>query len=109
MDRHHDDRRSDESDHLRPDVVFLTVRDGNVEITNPDDIDNLAFEVSAVKCQGGAPEHWDPIATTGNTSLRYDGAAGRFVQNWKTPTTPGCYLARVKGDGLLLSALFTVK
>ena len=48
-----------------------------------------------------------PFETTGGTSLRY--AGGMFVQNWRTPTAPGCYFVRVTGDGLLLSAVFKVK
>jgi hypothetical protein len=90
-------------------LKFNVLGEGNVEITDPADIANLKFEVAPVSCEGAAPESWDVITTTGGTGLRYDMAARQFVQNWKTPTRAGCYLVRVKGDGLLLSALFKVK
>ncbi|MGH9237191.1 MAG: putative Ig domain-containing protein [Vicinamibacterales bacterium] len=52
-------------------LKFNVFGEGNVEITNPDDIDNLRFEVSPAACEGGTAEQWDLITTTGNTSLRY--------------------------------------
>jgi CO dehydrogenase/acetyl-CoA synthase gamma subunit (corrinoid Fe-S protein) len=53
----------------------------------------------------------DPVdfTTSGNTSLRYDTTEGRFIQNWKTPKTPGCYLVKVTGDGLLINARFKLR
>jgi len=49
------------------------------------------------------------FTTTSQTSLRYAGDA--FIQNWKTPTAPGCYQVRMTtdADGLSLTALFKVK
>jgi hypothetical protein len=50
------------------------------------------------------------FTTTGSTSLRYDTSGGTFVQNWKTPKAPGCYVVRMTtADGLSISALFKVK
>jgi len=79
------------------------------EITNPAALANLVFEASPVVCEGGAPENWTGAATTGSTGLRYDSTAHQFVQNWKTPKTPGCYFVRLQADGVLLSALFRLK
>jgi hypothetical protein len=95
-------------------LKFNVFGDGNVEITDPTTLTNpdgigAKFETAAVTCEGGTPENWDVITTTGNTGLRYDSTSGNFVQNWKTPTVPGCYLVQLKGDGLLLSALFKVR
>ena len=78
-------------------------------LTDPDGSIKAELIVSPVACEGGAPESPDDIATTGNTGLRYDTASHHFVQNWKTPTVAGCYLVELKGEGLLLSALFNVR
>ena len=65
------------------------------------------FLVSRFVCETGELEDDVEVVTTGGTSLRYDTTARQFVQNWKTPKTPGvCYLVKVTGDGLLLSARF---
>ena len=78
-------------------------------LTDPDGSIKATLAVSSVACEGGTPENPEDVTTTGNTSLRYDAASRHFVQNWKTPTVPGCYLVEMKGEGLLLSALFKVK
>jgi len=90
-------------------LKFNVFGEGNVEITSPDEIDNLVFEVSPASCEGETAVTWEVLTTTGNTSLRYDMSSHQFVQNWKTPTVPGCYLVQVKGDGLLLSTLFKIR
>lgn len=43
-------------------------------------------------------------------SLRYDSVAGQFIQNWKSPKTPGsCVAVTVKTiDGSLQKAFFEV-
>jgi len=55
----------------------------------------------------------DPIemVSTGGTSLRYDTIAGQFIQNWKTPKTPGaCYAVTVcLTDGSSITANFLLK
>jgi hypothetical protein len=74
------------------------------------DIAGLTFGVWAVACSNSASEEPVEFTTTGGTNLRYDTAAGTFVQNWKTPKAPGCYLVRMTTvDGLSISALFKVK
>lgn len=89
-------------------LKFNVYAKGPFEITNAEAITNLSFTVVPIACTGGAVEEVIPLTTTGSTSLRYDTSAQQFVQNWKTPKTPGCYLVRVTGDGLLLSAKFKV-
>jgi hypothetical protein len=67
------------------------------------------FAAVKVSCDSG--DVLDPVdfITTGNTSLRYDTAAGQFIQNWKTPTATGCYrVALTTADGSILSADFKV-
>jgi hypothetical protein len=75
------------------------------------DTAGLSFSASAVSCS--TPGAGTPIAfvTAGGTQLRYDTAAQSFIQNWKTPAEPGCYVVRMttSADGLSLSALFRVK
>jgi hypothetical protein len=75
--------------------------------TEKTDTDGLLFSVVEVGCSASVGETPVSFLTTGGTSLRYTG--GQFVQNWKTPQLPGCYLVRMTGDGILLSALFNVK
>ncbi len=90
-------------------LKFNVYREGGIEITNPADISNLSFAVAAIGCTEGEAEAPVPFTTTGHTSLRYDTSGGQFVQNWTTPRTPGCYVVRVTGNGLLLTARFMVK
>ena len=51
------------------------------------------------------------MVTTGGTSLRYDGTAGQFIQNWQTPKTAGsCYIVTMTtDDGSSISANFKLK
>jgi hypothetical protein len=85
-------------------ALKFNVSVNGVEMTNPD---LLTFSVVQVGCTTDIGETPVPFETTGGTSLRY--AGGQFVQNWKTPTAPGCYFVRVTGEGLLLNAVFKVR
>ncbi|HEX5216032.1 MAG TPA: PxKF domain-containing protein [Vicinamibacterales bacterium] len=79
-----------------------------VEMTTP--TSELALTVQPIACDSSAPQdEVEPAETTGGTSLRYSG--GQFIQNWKVPTTPGCYMVRMTTaqDGLALSARFKVR
>jgi hypothetical protein len=69
----------------------------------------LEFGVWMVGCANSSGEDPVDFTTTGGTELRYSG--GSFIQNWKTPKMPGCYLVRLTttADGLSLNALFKVK
>jgi hypothetical protein len=84
-------------------LKFTVAVDG-VEKT---DTSGLTFSAVQVGCTADTGETPVLFETTGGTGLRY--AGGQFVQNWQTPTTPGCYFVKVTGDGLLLSAVFRVK
>jgi hypothetical protein len=90
-------------------LKFNVYGSNGVEIASPDGISNPGFTVSSIGCESGEPEEWVDAVTTGGTSLRYDATTGRFVQNWKTPKQAGCYLVKVTGNGLLLSARFKVR
>ena len=81
-----------------------------VEVTSPSGIVNPKFLMTRFVCDTGDLEDEVPAATTGETALRYDTTARQFIQNWKTPKTPGaCYLVKVSGDGVLLNARFKLK
>ena len=72
--------------------------------------DGLQFTVQTISCDSTAP--LDPVDFTvaGETTLRYDATAGYFIQNWKVPKTPGCYMVRMTTeDALALTARFKVR
>jgi len=75
------------------------------------DTAGVSFQVWAVSCSATEAEAPVDFTTTGGTSLRYDTDGGYFVQNWKTPKAPGCYVVRMTtaADGLSISALFKIK
>jgi hypothetical protein len=66
--------------------------------------------LQAVNCTGGAALTLDPtqLDNTGGTSLRYDGS--QFIQNWKTPTTGGCFaVSMTAADNSTIYAYFRMK
>jgi hypothetical protein len=70
------------------------------------------FTATPVACPNGTMTTDEiELTTAGETSLRYDAAAGQFIQNWKTPKKPGaCYeIAMVTTDGSSISARFLLK
>jgi len=71
------------------------------------------FKVQGVQCVGFSDLPQDPIelTTTGGTTLRYDGTAGQFIQNWQTPKQAGqCYAVTMTAmDGSALTAYFKTK
>ena len=83
---------------------------GPTELTGISYIES--FKSAQVVCEI-ASYFADPIeiTTTGATSLRYDSAAGQFVNNWQTPKKAGtCYQVTMKTlDGSSLTALFRLK
>jgi hypothetical protein len=83
---------------------------GGQERTSTADI--RSFDLVRLACAAGGDEDAVDFATTGSTSLRYDGTAGQFIQNWKTPTSSGdtCYRVDVKfQDGSAIYAFFKLK
>jgi len=83
---------------------------GSTELTDTSVIAD--FTQQRVTCgTGGAIGEPSKVDSTGGTSLRYDTATGQFIQNWKTPKTPGaCYrVTMTTADSSTLTALFTLK
>jgi hypothetical protein len=83
---------------------------GPTELTNTSAV--TSFKTQKVSCVNSTgTEDAIELLTTGGTSLRYDAAAGQFIQNWKTPTGAGsCYAATMtSNDGSSISALFKIK
>jgi hypothetical protein len=81
---------------------------GDLELT---DGALVTFSAAPYTCGGSLPEDPVTMTTTGNTSLRYDFTDGQFIQNWKTPKSPGkCYLVTMTtSDGSKLEANFKLK
>jgi hypothetical protein len=73
--------------------------------------DGLQFTVQAIACDSTAPLDQVDFTVGGETGLRYDATAGHFIQNWKVPKTPGCFMARIttEQDALALTARFKVR
>jgi len=68
------------------------------------------FDTKRISCLESNAEETIDLTTTGSTSFRYDGE--NFIQNWKTPKSPGkCYEATfLYQDGIhSISALFKMK
>ncbi|WP_345710969.1 PxKF domain-containing protein [Kineococcus glutinatus] len=76
---------------------------GEREITDTALVD---VSVRGVPCDGSAGSDPVEVLAAGGTALRYDAAAGRFVQNWKTPKTRGsCYaVTATAADGTAATA-----
>jgi len=61
-------------------------------------------------CTGGVALNVDAsqLDNSGGTALRYDG--NQFIQNWKTPTAPGCFVVSLTAaDNSTINAYFRVK
>lgn len=83
---------------------------GSRELTEISAIDR--FTATPTTCPGAdAPTDAIEFTTTGGTGLRYDAAAGQFIQNWATPKKPGsCFTVTMKtDDGSTISAGFMLK
>lgn len=81
---------------------------GSTELTSTGYI--TGFTAAKVNCTSGAEDAIETFTTTGGTSLRYDTTGGQFIQNWKTPTTKGCYNATMTAaDGSTITAKFSLK
>ena len=82
---------------------------GNTERTDVGAI--KSFTQTRVTCVNAPLVDEIEIVTTGGTSLRYDGTAGQYIQNWQTPKQPGaCYRATATmQDGSPIVAYFLLK
>jgi len=71
------------------------------------DTAGLRFSVESIAC-GASAERPVLSVPVGTTTLRYEGVL--FLQTWKTPKSPGCYITRITtDDGSSLSANFKLK
>jgi hypothetical protein len=71
-----------------------------------------SFTAASVACPAGSGEAIEGGASaTGDTALRYDTTAGRFILNWQTPRQAGaCYrVTMMTRDGSSLMAFFKLK
>ncbi len=72
-----------------------------------------SFSAKKVGCDGSdVLTAVEEFVTTGSTSLRYDAAAGQWVQNWATPSAGkgSCYrVTMTTADGSAISADFKLK
>jgi hypothetical protein len=78
---------------------------GTTELTDPSLITMSGEQVSCTDETAIAPI---TVTSSGGTSLRYDPTAGQFIDNWKTPDTPGaCYsVTATTADGSSITGLF---
>jgi hypothetical protein len=90
----------------------LYTAQGGTQLTTTASVQSFDL-VKLTSCSGTATDDAvDYFATTGATSLRYDGTAGQFIQNWKTPSVNSdtCYRVNVKFlDGSAIYAFFKLR
>ena len=83
---------------------------GSTELT---DTANVVTPLKATKvaCDTGASLDDIEMLASGSTALRYDGTAGQYIYNWKTPTGAGtCYNVTIAdNDGSSQTAKFKLK
>jgi hypothetical protein len=81
---------------------------GGAEKTNVSAVSG--FSLVPVVCGTGVDAPIDPsdLSTTGGTTLRYDGTAGQFIQNWQVPKPANqCYRAvMTAADGSQIANAF---
>ena len=83
---------------------------GALKKTNVADV--LGFAIAPMECSESALVSDVEFTTTGGTSLRYDGTAGQFIQNWQTPKMPGtCFAVQLtaKEASTTIVAYFKLK
>jgi hypothetical protein len=81
---------------------------GENEITDVAEIVSVAYKSSS--CTAMAEDAVEEVVTTGGTVLRYDATGRQFINNWKSPTSLGCWtVTMTTADGSKLSALFKTK
>lgn len=82
---------------------------GSTELTDTATVKSLS--AVQVSCTLGWEDTIETIATTGGTSLRYDGVEGQFIYNRQTPKKAGnCYkVTMTTQDNSFLTAFFKLK
>ena len=83
---------------------------GALKKTNVADV--LGFAIAPMECGASTLVSDVDFTTTGGTSLRYDGTAGQFIQNWQTPKLPGsCFAVQLtaKEESTTIVAYFKLK
>jgi hypothetical protein len=83
---------------------------GALKKTNVADV--LGFAFAPMECGASALASDVEFTTTGGTSLRYDGTAGQFIQNWQTPKMPGtCFAVQLTAteESTTIVAYFKLK
>jgi len=89
--------------------VKFEVFSGGTELTSTSAVKDVS--VLVVSCSTGAPTGAGELAVEGN-ELRYDTAAGQFIENWKTPkgAAGACYQVVVRTQvGTTLGAFFQLQ
>jgi hypothetical protein len=82
---------------------------GSVEKTSLSDIKSFQQSQLSSCTNAQDTDPIDSVASTGGTTLRYDGAGSQWIQNWQTPKVSGltCYRAWVTfADNSTLEAFF---
>jgi hypothetical protein len=82
---------------------------GPSELTNPAYVQSLV--ATQINCTSGSVVDDIEATATGGTVLRYDGTAGQFVYNWKTPSTKNVCMdvTVIAADGSAIKAHFFLK
>jgi len=83
---------------------------GGAEQTNTSSVQSFVLQL--ISCTPGIDDPLDDaFTTTGGTTLRYDSAAGQFINNWQSPKVAGkCYAVTMTAqDNSTLVAYFKTK
>ena len=70
------------------------------------------IQVADIPCNAssGLDSLVDYVTNTGNTTLRYDGTGGQFIQNWQTQNHQTSVTGRMTAlDGSHIDAFFKTK
>ena len=84
---------------------------GSVKKTSVNDVKGFLVFPMSCSASGITSEIEQDMTTTGGTTLRYDGTAGQFIQNWQTPKASNqCFGVRMTAkDGSTIEAYFKTK
>jgi hypothetical protein len=89
-------------------VKFEIFGANGVEMTDTAVVRSITYKGSNV-CTTSSSDDIETYAAS-TAALRYDLTGGQFIQNWKAPSTAGCYaLTMTTTDGQSLTAIFNVR